>query len=39
MYGEPSYNRDIHVWFLDVHWGTVAMPPCIMRKSAEEVSS
>lgn len=38
MYGEPSYYRDIHVWLPDFRWGTEAMPPCVICKSAEEVS-
>ena len=38
LYDEPAYYRDIHVWLPDVRWGTEAMPPCVVCKTAEEVS-
>jgi hypothetical protein len=38
VYDEPAYYRDIHVWLPDVRWGAEAMPPCVICKSAEEVS-
>ena len=38
LYGEPSYYRDIFIWLPDVRWGNEAMPPCVVCKSAEEVS-
>jgi hypothetical protein len=38
MYGQPSYYKDIQVWLPDVRWGTEAMPPCVICKSAEKVS-
>jgi hypothetical protein len=38
FYGKPSYYRDIHVWLPNVHWGSEAMPPCVVCKLAEDVS-
>jgi hypothetical protein len=38
FYGKPSYYRDIHVWLPGVHWGSEAMPPYVVCKSAEDVS-
>jgi hypothetical protein len=38
FYGKPSYYRDIHVWLPDVRWGSEAMLPCVVCKSAEDVS-
>jgi hypothetical protein len=37
-YDEPAYYRDIYVWLPDVRWGSEAMPPCVVCKTAEEVS-
>jgi hypothetical protein len=38
FYGEPSYYRDIHNWLPNVHWGSEAMPPCVVCKLVEDVS-
>ncbi len=35
---EPAYYRYIYVWLPDVRWVSEAMPPCVVCKTAEEVS-
>ena len=38
VYDEPAYYRYIYVWLPDVRWVSEAMPPCVVCKTAEEVS-